>query len=262
MSDTMTERADPVQESSPRDGFLVRMVRFVGWTSVWLGLFLLGFVAHQLFVTTYFAQQNNAVLELEAEEYFVTAEITEVPYVPSNTPGVSETGGGTLDPGSPDAGGLVEAPATLLVESAPPEHEAFAIIRIPTIERLREGWAVVEGVRRSDLKNGAGHMSSTPLPGQQGNSVISGHRTTYGAPFHELDQLVPGDIIEVETGLGIHVYEVREAIVVRPTEIWVTEQREGAWLTLTTCHPKFSARQRLVVFAELVEGPNADVING
>lgn len=241
---------------------MVRVVRFIGWTSVWLGLFLLGFVAHQLFVTTFFAQQNNAVLEVEAEEYFVTAEITEVPYVAPNTPGVSDPGDDPTDPGSPDSEGPVEPQATLLVESTPPEHEAFAIIRIPSVERLRDGWAVVEGVKRSDLKNGAGHMTSTPLPGQPGNAVISGHRTTYGAPFHELDELVPGHVIEVETGLGVHTYEVRETIIVRPTEIWVTEQREGAWLTLTTCHPKFSARQRLVVFAELVEGPNAEAING
>ena len=74
-------------------------------------------------------------------------------------------------------------------------------------------------------------------------------------------KLAPGDIIEVETSLGIHIYEVRETIIVRPTEIWVTHQRDGAWLTLTTCHPRFSSRQRLVVFAELVDGPNAAVIN-
>jgi sortase A len=262
MSDTMIDRAEPAQESSPSEGVFVRVIRFIGWTSVWLGLFLLGFVAHQLFVTTFFAQQNNAVLEAEAEEYFDAAEITEVPYVPRDAPSVAEPGDLPIEPGSPDSSGVAAAPVTLLVESPPPEHEAFAIIRIPSIERLREGWAVVEGVRRSDLKNGAGHMPSTPLPGQPGNSVISGHRTTYGAPFHELDQLVPGDSIEVETGLGVHTYEVRETIVVRPTEIWVTEQRQGAWLTLTTCHPKFSARQRLVVFAELVEGPNAEAING
>ena len=55
-------------------------------------------------------------------------------------------------------------------------------------------------------------------------------------------------------------YEVREIIIVQPTELWVTEPREGAWLTLTTCHPKFSARQRLIVFAELVDGPNWEAI--
>ena len=105
-------------------------------------------------------------------------------------------------------------------------------------------------------------MPQTPLPGQPGNAVISGHRTTYGAPFHNLDVLEPGDRIEVETALGLHVYEVRESFVVRPTDIWVTDPKPGAWLTLTTCHPKFSARERLIISAELVEGPNAAVILG
>ncbi len=258
----MTDTAEPAQATSASDGLFVRAIRFVGWMSVWLGLFLLGFVVHQLFVTTFFAQQNNAVLEAEAEEYFDSAEITEVLYVAPDGPSVPEPGDVPAESGTPELSDASALPATLLVESAPPEHEAFAIIRIPSIERLRDGWSVVEGVTRSDLKNGAGHMPSTPLPGQPGNSVISGHRTTYGAPFHEFDQLVPGDTIEVETGLGVHTYEVRETIIVRPTEIWVTEQRQGAWLTLTTCHPKFSSRQRLVVFAELVDGPNAEVING
>lgn len=246
----MTVRAERVRERSPRRGLFVRVVRFVGWTSIWVGLFLLGFVAHQLFVTTFFAQQNNAVLEIEAEAHFLEAEITEVPYTPPGPPELAE----------PEDVPLLK-PA-LLVEAPPPEHEAFAIIRIPSIERLEGGWAVVSGVSRADLKNGVGHMRSTPLPGQPGNTVIAGHRTTYGAPFHEFEQLEPGDIIEVETGLGMHTYEVRETIIVRPTEVWVTGQREGAWLTLTTCHPKFSERQRLVVFAELVEGPNFEVIFG
>jgi sortase A len=137
---------------------------------------------------------------------------------------------------------------------------AFALIRIPKIARLQQGWNVVEGVRTSDLRNGAGHMPDTALPGQPGNAVISGHRTTWGQPFHELDALDPGDRIEVDTALGTHIYAVREIRVVKPTDVWVADPREGAWLTLTTCHPKFSARQRLVVAAELIFGPNADVI--
>jgi sortase A len=258
MSDTLTERAGADQTSAQRESLAVRVIRFAGWTSVWLGLFLLGFVAHQLFVTTFFAQQNNSVLEAEAEDYFSSADIEEVPYVPSDVsggPAARETppaGGGTEGGALPDA--------TLLVEAAPPEHEAFAIIRVPSIDRLKDGWAIVEGVSRTDLKNGIGHMPNTPLPGQPGNSVMSGHRTTYGAPFHEFDELSIGDVIEVETGLGVHTYEVRETIIVEPTAIWVTGEREGAWLTLTTCHPKFSSRKRLVVFAELVAGANADVI--
>lgn len=250
-------------------GLLTRIVRAVGWTSIAVGLLILGFVVQQLFVTTWFSQQHQEALSEEAEEHFVTAEVTEVEYVPP--PSIENPGEVTVNPDgtvAPGAGGsttddgapLVPEKRTLLVESAPENGTAFAVIRIPTIERLEEGWVVVEGVELRNLKNGAGHMPHTPLPGMPGNSVISGHRTTYGAPFHEAGDLVPGEVIEVDTAIGTHTYEVREIIIVRPTELWVTEPREGAWLTLTTCHPKFSARQRLIVFAELVDGPNWEAI--
>jgi LPXTG-site transpeptidase (sortase) family protein len=248
MSKTVVDVAsNPESVTSPR-GRLVKTVRILGWTCLGLGVFLLGFVAHQLFFTTWLAQQNNTERSSEAAAWFASAEIDTVEYVP-----------GSGDPGSgePSVGG---DPVPLLVEAPPPDGEAFAIIRIPSIERLSEGWAVVEGVTRADLRNGAGHMPSTALPGQPGNAVISGHRTTYGAPFHELDELKPGDRIEVETAIGVHAYAVRETVIVRPTEFWVIQDRPGAWLTLTTCHPKFSSRQRMIVFAELVEGPNAEAL--
>ncbi|MEA3501831.1 MAG: sortase [Actinomycetota bacterium] len=254
----------PTERSAPRSvGVLTRIVRVAGWTSIILGVLILGFVVQQLFVTTWFAQQQQTVLAEEAEDHFVTAEISEVEYVPVSpvgTPGAGtaapDAGGSPTDEGTPPA----SEERTLLVESAPEKGSAFAVIRIPTIDRLVDGWAVVEGVELRNLKNGAGHMPHTPLPGMPGNAVISGHRTTYGAPFHEVDELVPGDVIELDTALGTHTYEVREVIIVRPTELWVTEPREGAWLTLTTCHPKFSSRQRLIVFAELVDGPNWEAI--
>lgn len=104
-------------------------------------------------------------------------------------------------------------------------------------------------------------MPGTPLPGQPGNSVISGHRTTYGRPFFDFDLLKPGDRIEVETAIGVHVYEVRESFIVEPTDVWVTDDKDGAWLTLTTCNPKYSARERLIITAELVEGPNVSYIS-
>jgi sortase A len=249
MSRTVVEVAsNPESVANPR-GRVARTVRFLGWTSLGLGLFLLGFVAHQLLFTTWLAQQNNTERSTEAVAWFASADIETVDYVP-----------GSGDPGADDPGSGAVDPVPLLVEAPPPDGEAFAIIRIPTIERLSEGWAVVEGVTRADLRNGAGHMPSTALPGQPGNAVISGHRTTYGAPFHDLDQLRPGDRIEVETAIGIHAYAVRETVIVRPTEFWVVQDRPGAWLTLTTCHPKFSSRQRMIVFAELVEGPNAEAL--
>lgn len=241
--------AEPDTESRPKRSLGVRIVRGIAWASLIAGFLILGFVVQQLFVTSWFAERNQEALEGEAREHFTSVEVTAVPI--TDVPGLSD----------PDASADPSAPVPLLlVETPPEEHEAFAIIRAPAIEALHEGWTVVSGVSRSDLRNGAGHMPHTPLPGQPGNAVISGHRTTYGAPFHDLDKLSAGDRLEVETAIGVHVYEVRESLVVQPTDIWVTAPREGAWLTLTTCNPKFSSRERLVVFAELVEGPNAGVI--
>lgn len=246
----MRESPDTNPDVVPqRRGAARRVIRAFGWTTIGVGLFLIGFVAHQLFVTTYLAQRGNQSLTAEALARFDDVEITEVPFP---------------DPGVPPDGS--EDPETtrppLLVEPRPESGEPFAIIRIPSIERLADGWAVVEGVTRPILRAGAGHMPSTPLPGQPGNSVISGHRTTYGAPFHELDTLKPGDLIMVETALGVHTYQVTGSEIVSPRDVWVIEDRGGATLTLTTCHPKFSSRQRLVVFAELIDGPNAAAILG
>jgi sortase A len=121
---------------------------------------------------------------------------------------------------------------------------------------------IFEGVSPDTLKKGPGHIPGTALPGQPGNAVISGHRTTYGRPFFDLDQLVPGDRIEIETTIGTHVYELREEwFLVAPTDVWVVDPKDGGWLTLTTCNPKFSARQRLIVTAELVAGPNLDYVS-
>ena len=260
MDDVATTEA--VESAAPARGGLARVVRIVGWTSIVTGLLILGFVVQQLFVTTWFAEQHQDVLSEEANEHFAEADISEVEYVPPPPGGTPEDVSGGDTGGSSTGGQALEGieQRTVLAESAPDTGTAFAVIRIPKIESLEDGWAVVEGVGVRDLKNGAGHMPDTPLPGAPGNAVISGHRTTYGAPFHDVDVLSWGDIIEVDTALGTHTYAVRELKIVKPTDVWVTEPREGAWLTLTTCHPKFSSRQRLIVFAELVDGPNYESI--
>lgn len=263
MTDTqeeMEQREDTAAAPAPGSVRSLRILHNVGWTLIYLGVLTLGFVVHQLFVTTWFAEQYQSELAIERVEQWESTEISEVVVVPNppdpDDPGDPGTGPGTTTP----TGDEPSEPLVLKVESPPELGAAFALIRIPKLERLREGWNVVEGVRTADLRNGAGHMPKTALPGQPGNSVISGHRTTWGQPFHELDALELGDRIEVDTALGTHVYAVREIQVVKPTDTWVADPREGAWLTLTTCHPMFSARQRLVVGAELVLGPNAEVI--
>ena len=260
MDDASTTEA--AVSAAPAKGGVARVVRIVGWASIVAGLLILGFVVQQLFVTTWFAEQHQDALSEEANEYFAEAEITVEEYVPPPPGGTPEDISDDNTGGSSSGGQLLQGsePRTILVESPPDRGTAFAVLRIPKVDALEEGWAVVEGVGVRDLKNGAGHMPDTPLPGAPGNSVISGHRTTYGAPFHDVDVLSWGDIIEVDTALGTHTYAVRELKIVKPTDVWVTDPRDGAWLTLTTCHPKFSSRQRLIVFAELVDGPNYESI--
>lgn len=117
---------------------------------------------------------------------------------------------------------------------------------------------VVEGVSLGDLRRGPGHYPDTDVPGGDGNFAISGHRTTWSAPFYDLDDLQAGDLVHVVDRDGVEwTYEVREQRIVQPTEVWVIgDDPLGTGeplMTLTTCHPRFSDAQRLIVFAELVD---------
>jgi sortase A len=129
-----------------------------------------------------------------------------------------------------------------------PEGDAVAIIKIPRLGLLK---AVVEGVGVEDLKKGPGHYPGTPLPGQPGNAAIAGHRTTYGAPFFRMDELKPNDPIFVTTRQGKFRYEVSEVRAIKPTDVEVIKNTPDNRLTLTTCHPRFSASQRLITIATL-----------
>jgi sortase A len=120
------------------------------------------------------------------------------------------------------------------------------------IPRLKLDKIVVEGVALDDLKRGPGHYPGTPLPGQPGNAAIAGHRTTYGAPFFDLDSLKPDDEILVTTRQGSFEYRVRGSRVVSPDEVQVLNATPDNRLTLTTCNPRFSASQRLVVVSQLI----------
>ena len=110
----------------------------------------------------------------------------------------------------------------------------------------------VEGTGTSDLREGPGHYPATRLPGQRGTVAIAGHRTTYGAPFHDVDELEKGDKIELLMPYGRFEYRVERTRIVAPTATWVTDRVAHDRLVLSACHPLYSAAQRIVVFAELV----------
>jgi sortase A len=132
----------------------------------------------------------------------------------------------------------------------------MAQIEIPTIGLDAK---VVSGVEPDDLKQGPGHYPGTPMPGQFGNSAIAGHRTTYGQPFYRLDEVEPGDEIVLTTVQGRFVYRATGSEIVEANrgDVVATDDPTVARLTLTTCHPRYSATKRLIVRAELDEAASA-----
>jgi sortase A len=223
---------------------LSRVLGVVGRILIGLGLLVLGFVAFQLWGTG--LEEAHQQDELTGE---LAGELGEA------------AGGATTDPAAiAEALGEVD-PATADAPAPPPEGEPIGVIEIPRIELAR---VVVQGTTRADLKKGPGHYVSTPMPGQPGNVGIAGHRTTYGAPFNRIDEIRPGDEIVVSTAQGRFVYRAIAApgsteqawYTVDPSQSEVLDDVGDDRVTLTACHPKYSARQRIVVHG-LLEGPAA-----
>ncbi len=155
-------------------------------------------------------------------------------------------------------------------ERVPPTFgEAFAFIHMPAIG---ESLAVLEGTDDDTLDAGPGHYSFTALPGEVGNFSVAGHRLGQGAPFRQLDELEPGDPIVVETVDTWFTYTVTESRIIEPSDTGVLHPVPGgaiddapvdAYLTLTTCHPEFSVKERLIVHALLSSTvPKSDAPDG
>lgn len=205
-----------------------RLVGGAGELLITLGVLLLLFAAWQLWWTDVVADRAQAQIVQTLEDDFSRGRAAPV-----------------------EANGIPAAIGT---------DGAFAVVRIP---RFGADYArpVIQGTGRPVLALGVGHYVGTAGPGQVGNFALAGHRTTYGRPFHDVDQLVDGDRVVVETAGDVYVYEVTSREIVRPTDIGVIGPVPGdpggtpteAMITLTSCHPKYSATQRFVVHGRLVE---------
>ena len=121
------------------------------------------------------------------------------------------------------------------------------------IEKMEADTVVVKGHDRDSLKKGPGWVDYTDLPGPNGNAGISGHRTTYGAPFYRLNELQLGDSIDVYSPFRRYRYRVIKVHQVRPEDVQVLATTVEPIVTLTACDPPYSAQYRLIVHAELVE---------
>jgi sortase A len=147
-------------------------------------------------------------------------------------------------------------PPDRVVEKKPLPGDAIGKLLISSIGVSKY---VVEGTDADSLRKGPGHYPATPLPGQHGTSAIAGHRTTYGAPFRNLNDVHKGDRIVLEMPYGTFVYRVERTLIVDDSALWVTKRVNHDRLVLTACHPLYSAAQRIVAFARLTDRRPATV---
>jgi sortase A len=232
----------------------------VGKTLIATGLLLFGFVAYQLWGTGIETARAQNSLENEFEELLSGApplesgSTTQTPETTAPASPTTEAAPAPAGTSVPDATARPDTAAPTPVASAelPEIAEGDPIARIE-MPRIGVDKIVVAGVEKNDLKKGPGHYPETPLPGQLGNSAIAGHRTTFGQPFFDVDKLENGDEIVMTTLTGRYVYRVTGQQLVSPRDYQVisTSDPTRATLTLTSCHPKYTARERIIVFAEL-----------
>lgn len=121
------------------------------------------------------------------------------------------------------------------------------------IDAIDASFVVVDGADSDSLRSGPGIYDDVPFPGAPGTTAIAGHRTTYRAPFRRIDRISRGDAIVVEMPYGRFTYEVEKTRIVAPTQVSVIRRVGYDRLVLSACHPLYSAKQRIVVFARLVD---------
>ena len=123
-------------------------------------------------------------------------------------------------------------------------------IEIPSIDA---DYVVVQGTDTASLQKGPGHYEYTAFPGQGKTIAIAGHRTTYLAPFHDINEIDDGAEITLEMPYGTFTYEVQKHEVVDPEQTEIVDDVGYERLVLTACHPLYSAAQRWAVFAKLTD---------
>ena len=207
-------------------------LRWIGRGLITIGTLILLFILYELYGTGLITNRYQHQAKKEFQASVRAAEAS---------PGVTPTASSPTTPTDTASPAPVQLP-----------NGAIALMEIP---RINLSIIVVEGVSVADLQKGPGHYPGTPLPGQNGNTVISGHRTTYLHPFRNIDQLKAGDQIFITMLSGVrYTYLVSTLTTVLPTAVQVLANTPDNRLTLTTCTPPFSASHRLILVAQLQPG--------
>jgi sortase A len=126
--------------------------------------------------------------------------------------------------------------------------DAIGLLQMPKISAT---YTVVQGTDTSSLEKGPGHYPQTAFPGVGQTVAIAGHRTTYLAPFRNINQMDPGDRIILTMRYARFTYVVQYHRVVPPNAWWITRNQGYERLVLSACNPLYSASQRIVVFARV-----------
>lgn len=195
-----------------------KLLDVVGRTMIATGMLLLSFVAYQLWGTG--IAESRAQDKLAAQFRNTTTSVASTP---------------------------ITTPAPVI----PKVGDIVGKLTIPSIKVSK--W-IIAGVGYKQLEKGPGLFAGSPLPGQLGNVAIAGHRTTYGAPFSRIDEIQKGDIITIDTSAGSFAYEVNnKPRIVSATDVAVVKTKDEtvASLTLVSCHPKWTSKQRIIVTAVL-----------
>ncbi len=220
----------PLTSHAPKTATRKMQVAYTsfGWVRN-IGAILLLFAAWQVWGTGIYQHHAQAALKAEFK-----AKVEDHPPAPTNVP-------------------VTLVPSTASVPE-PAEGSVVAELQIPSIGVNQ---FVVEGTAESDLSRAPGHYIGSAFPGQAGNVAIAGHRTTYGAPFFNLSSVTVGEHIYLTTDSDERLdYVVSKApVAVSPKDVAVLNSFGDNRLTLTTCNPRYSSTQRLVVVAELDSAP-------
>ena len=237
---------------------LERFFRRTGLVLISSGVLLFLFAIYQLFGTAFITAQEQKSLENDLDtvtEELASDEFIQSTFTKLETITVSEEVERTETvetevSSSPFDNLTAEEISALSNIVYKPQGEAIAQIVAPV---MGLDSIVVSGTAVSDLRKGPGHYTDSAALCSTGNAAIAGHRTTYGAPFGDIANLKFGDEIRVNTPYGNCIYTVTERFIVEPSDTWVVKDQGDNRLTLTSCHPKYSAAQRYIVVARLTQ---------
>jgi sortase A len=154
------------------------------------------------------------------------------------------------DPTVTRPGPPLPEPVVIPADSYAPEPVVeIGTMEIPAIHLVHR---IFQGVTLHNIDKGPSHWTGSALPGQMGNTVFAGHRTTNDEPFRHIDALVAGDKVVFRIAGVTTTYRVTGHLVVSPADSWIADQTTAYTGTLYACHPLGSTAERYVVQLEMV----------